>query len=253
MTRKHSGYIGTLCVLLSLSIPGDAGTDSAADPAQQLRQACQDLLDAVAPGRVDVWKKYLDERLVHVDENGVVQTKEELLKEFAPLPPGLKGSIAIDRFKAEFHGDVAVAAYEMQESLDYHGQMLHSRFRSSDTWLKTVAGWRLIAQQVSAVLKDPPAIKLPVTRLCAYNGRYSLSADIEMSVHCTADGLTMQRTDRPAVDYLPETADVFFAPGQPRNRRLFVRDAEGKVIAMLDRREGEDIRWVRKPGVRRRM
>src|SRR5207344_1873307 len=115
------------------------------------------------------------DRLVHVDENGVVLTKAELLKELTPLPSGLAGNVAIDRFHAELHGNVAVAAYEMQESLNYHGQMLHSRFRSSDTWLKTSAGWRLIAQQVSAVLKDPPAIKLPQSQLCAYEGKYSLT------------------------------------------------------------------------------
>jgi hypothetical protein len=63
---------------------------------------------------------------------------------------------------------------------------------------------------------------------------------------CSANGLTMLRPGRPAAEYLPETADVFFLPGQPRSRRLFVRDETGKVIAMLDRREGEDIRWNRK-------
>ena len=41
--------------------------------------------------------------------------------------------------------------------------------------------------------------------------------------------------------------NTLFLPGQPRNRRLFVRDASGKVVAMLDRREGEDIRWAHKP------
>ena len=33
----------------------------------------------------------------------------------------------------------------LEEQLDYHGQALHSRFRATDTWLKTRAGWRLMS------------------------------------------------------------------------------------------------------------
>jgi regulator of sigma D len=247
MTQKLSRFFGLFGVLLGVCLAPSSAADYTHTREQELQRICQELLDAVAPGRVEVWKKYLDDSLVHVDENGVVQTKNELLKDLTPLPPGLTGSVAIDHFQAQFHGNVAVAAYEMQESLDYHGQMLHTRFRSSDTWLKTSEGWRLIAQQVSAVLKDPPAIKLPKSQLCAFDGTFTLTPDIELHVRCSEQGLSMQRAGRPAVEYLPETADVFFAPGSPRSRRLFERNAQGKVVAMLERREGEDIRWVRKP------
>lgn len=246
MTRIHPAAVGPLCILLGLIPTGLAAANSNNDAAQELRRVCQALIDAVAPGDVAVWRKYLDDRLLRVDETGKVQTKDELLKDLTPLPPGLKGSAAIDRFQVQFHGIVAVAAYEIQESLDYHGQPLHSRFRVSDTWIKTNQGWRLIAEQVAAVLKDPPAISLSQAQLCAFDGTYSLTADIEVSVHCSANGLTMLRAGRPAAEYVPETADVFFLPGQPRSRRLFVRDATGKIVAMLDRREGEDIRWTRK-------
>jgi len=246
MTRVHPASLGPLWLLLVCGAAGNVFAKSTRDSAQELRRICQALLDAVAPGDAAVWRNYLDDRLLRVDENGKVQTKEELLAELTPLPPGLKGSAVIDRFQAQVHGDVAVVAYEIQESLDYHGQALRSRFRTSDTWIKTSRGWRLIAEQVAAVLKDPPAISLSQAQLCAFDGTYSLTADIEVGVHCSANWLTMLRTGRPAAEYLPETADVFFLPGQPRSRRLFVRDAEGKVVAMLDRREGEDIRWVRK-------
>jgi hypothetical protein len=51
----------------------------------------------------------------------------------------------------------------------------------------------------------------------------------------------------PPADYLPEVLDVFFAPGQPRTRRIFERTAQGEVVSFVDRREGEDIRWSRQP------
>ena len=245
MVRTRLRITTAACFMLCTS--GAAAETSDQQAQAELRRICQELIDAVAPGHADVWRKYLHERLIHVDENGVIRTKEELLKELTPLPPGLVGSSAIDRFKAEIHGSVAVAAYEMQEHLDYHGQVLHSRFRASDTWLRTKEGWRLINQQVAAVLKDPPSQKLTQQQLCAYNGTYSLTDSIAMTVRCSLDALVMERTGRPPVNYLPEALDVFFAAGQPRTRRIFERDAQGEVTAFVDRREGEDVRWTKKP------
>lgn len=185
----------------------------------------------------------LHDRVIRVDETGAVQTKADLLKEFSPLPPGLVGRMAVDTFKIETHGDVAVIAYETQEHLDYHGQILRSRFRIGDTWLRTQQGWKLVAEQVAAVLKDPPSIKLTQKQLCEYNGTYTLTADIAATIRCTLDGFTAERTGRPPAKYLAEVPDVFFVAGQPRTRRIFERDAQGRVVGFVDRREGEDIRW----------
>jgi hypothetical protein len=225
------------CAVARAAAPSSAEAD--------LRRIIQEMMDAVAPGNGAVWQRYLHERVIRVDEAGMVQTKKELLAEFTPLPPGLVGRMALDRFKIETHGDIAVVAYEIQEHLDYHGQILRSRFRVNDTWLKTDQGWRLLAEQVAAVLKDPPSVKLTQPQLCEYSGSYSLTAQINTTIRCTQDGLTAQRSGRPTSQYLAEVKDVFFVAGQPRTRRIFERDAAGKVVGFVDRREGEDVRWKR--------
>jgi ketosteroid isomerase-like protein len=239
----RSRLLGFVALLLAGVGVAQAATQSSAE--RELRKAVQEMLDAIAPGNADVWKRYLHERVVLVDENGVVRTKSEMLAEFSPLPPGLVGNLAVDKFKMEQHGAVAVLAYEAQEHLDYHGQTLQSRYRINDTWLKTRQGWQLLAEQVAAVIKDPPSIKLPQEQLCEYSGTYSLTAEITTTISCTADGLTAERSGRKPSAYLAEIKDVFFVAGQPRTRRIFVRDAHGKVVAFVDRREGEDIRWNR--------
>lgn len=33
---------------------------------------------------------------------------------------------------------------------------------------------------------------------------------------------------------------MFFAPGKPRTRRIFIRDANGAITGFVDRREGID-------------
>jgi hypothetical protein len=235
---------GLLAAVL-LFVTGSGQIVPSATVDADLRRMTQELVDAIAPGRADVWRRYLHAKMVQMDENGILRDRETLLKELTPLPAGLVGRIEVDQYRVTLHGDVAIAAVEMQEYLDYHGQQLRTRFRSLDTWVHTPEGWRLIGQHTAAVLKDPPAIRMTRDELCAYTGVYQLTPTITTTIRCTDAGLTSERTDRSAVTYLPEVRDVFFVAAQPRSRRVFMRDASGKVIAFGDRREGEDVRWQR--------
>ena len=231
----------SVVAVLSLVAPQQAPTSS--DVEKELRQRTQELLDAVAPGRVDVWRSLLHEQMIHVDENGIVRTKSEFLAELQPLPAGLEGTLQIASFRVQVHGDVAVATHEDRETLMYFGQKLDSRFRTTDTWLRTSEGWRLIAAQVLAVPADPPAIQLDAKQLCAYEGVFALTADITATLNCRDGELVAERKGRPAAIYRPETVDAFFSPGQPRTRRIFRRDSSGTITGFVDRREGHDIVW----------
>ena len=211
----------------------------------ELLRLTQENLDAIAPGRVEVWQRNAHERLVHVDENGIVRNKAEFLAELKPLPGGLVGSLTIDRFAVTDLGDTAVVTHEDLETLDYQGQPLRSRWRQTDTWVRGGDGWKLLGEQVLALQTDPPAIALPSAQLCGYNGVYRLDDKIRTTLRCESDALLFEREGRPPTRYRAEVADVFFAPGQPRTRRIFQRDAQGRVVGFVDRREGLDIRWTR--------
>jgi ketosteroid isomerase-like protein len=245
--RASSLLLGAVIAVVSGSACGHALRTSAGAPPGDvvalLKRQTQELMDAVAPGKAEVWQRYLLDDAVYLDENGVVYDKAALLKELTPLPEGLVGRIEVDRFQVKLHGDTAVAAAEIQEYLDYHGQQLRTRFRFVDTWLRTPDGWRLAARHTAAVLKDPPAVSLSAEELCAYAGEYRLTPAITTTVRCTKDGLIAERSGRPPATYLPEVRDVFFVAGQPRSRRIFTRDAAGAVTGFVDRREGEDVRW----------
>lgn len=236
-------------LILALAISLALTAPSHAQPAveAELKRMTNELLDAVAPGDVSVWKRYAHERLVYVSESNQELTKAQLLEELKPLPKGLVGNLEVGPFRAEVHGNVAVATYVANERLDYHGQIIESRFRMTDTWLKTKAGWRLIGSQVLAVLEDPPAIALPRADLCACNGTYRLTPEIATTITCSDDGIISERTGRKPVTMRAEVRDVFFQPGQPRSRRIFLRDERGGITAFVDRREGLDIRWVKVP------
>ena len=233
----------TILVSLLLVLAAPLFADDAVDA--ELRRLIQENLDAIAPGRVEVWRRNLHDKVTHVDETGKVRNKTEILAELTPLPKGLVGRLQVDKFQATVEGKVAVVTHEDLEHLDYHGQMLVSRWRSTDTWIKTADGWKLLGQQTLALLEDPPAIQLTNEQLCEYAGTYRLTAEIIETISCADGKLLGTRTGRPEVAYQAEVADVFFVAGRPRTRRIFLRDAGGAITGFTDRREGIDVRWTK--------
>ena len=205
----------------------------------------QALLDAVAVGDTKVWDRYLDPAMLYLAEDGTRKGKADLLTELQPLPPGISGAITIGAFEVRAHGNVAIATHDDNERENYYGQTLNAQYRTTDTWLQTPAGWKLIASQVHAALIDPPAIALPASRLDEYAGVYGLTPDLAYTVQRSTDTLSGERTGRPAQILKAEAPDVFFVPGQPRVRKIFLRDSAGRVVAFVDRREGRDVRWER--------
>jgi hypothetical protein len=223
-------------------VAGSAAAEAAV--VRELRADTQALLDAIAPGEVRVWDRLLDARAIQVDENDVVRTKSELLANLKPLGPGLTGRLEIDDFQVALAGDVAVVTHEDREYLDYHGQVIRSRFRLTDTWIRTRRGWRQLGSQVLAVLQDPPAVALDASVLCSYTGRYALTDQIIGTMQCRDGELTFARAGSER-RFLAEAPDVFFEPGAPRTRRIFLRDKAGHVTGFVDRREARDILWTR--------
>jgi len=193
--------------------------------SSKLRTVTQLLLDAVAQGERSTWDEHLHPDFQRMDDDDAILARKDFLQALKALPPGLEGSLTIGRFEVIVDGPVAITLYTIQETLNYHGQALRSRFRSVDSWVNTAVGWQLFAQHVAAELKDPPSIELPYSILCGYQGRYHLTDDIETHIECTTDRLHSSRD------------------GRPRSGRIFLRNAQGAVEAFVDRREGEDVLW----------
>ncbi|MEA2571162.1 MAG: hypothetical protein QOI24_3163 [Acidobacteriota bacterium] len=211
-----------------------------------LKKQTQELVDAITAGDASVWQRYLHERATITTEDGDVFSKAKMVEGIKPLADGVSGSIKIIDFKAIEHGTVAITNYVDDEYENYHEHKLHCQYRSTDTWLKTKDGWRLIAGQLIALRTDPPAIQLAPALLDAYVGRYSLTPDISYEIRKRSDGqLEGQRTGRAAEMLMAEAPDVLFVPGRPRYRRIFKRDEQGHITAMAERREAWDIDWKR--------
>lgn len=217
------------------------------DATAELRGHTQALLDAVSAGDAAVWDRLLDPDILYVSEAGELERKPQLLAEVKPLPAGISGEIKIGELEVRQHGDTAVVFHVDEESETYFGHPLHARYLNLATWRFTPAGWKLVATQVLAALQDPPAIALPTAELDAYTGTFDLTPDIHYTVRRDGDHLVGERTGRPPQPLLAEARDVFFVAGQPRSRKIFLRDAAGKVTGFTDRREARDIVWPKQP------
>jgi hypothetical protein len=221
--------------------------DEAKNPVvDQLKRATQELLDAVAPGDVSVWRKYLAEGCIYTDEEGVVKTREDLLGELKPLPKGYVGSIKMGEPKVSAQENVIVLSHRDREELELYGQKLITWFHSTDTWAKSQDGqWKLVGVQVMAIPNERKPIALSPKKLDAYVGQYQLAPGVTYTITREGDRLFGQRTGRAKEELLPLYEDVFYRMGGWRGEKVFERAAKGQVVRMLDRRENNDLVWTK--------
>ncbi|HUJ93862.1 MAG TPA: nuclear transport factor 2 family protein [Terriglobales bacterium] len=210
-----------------------------------LRAQDQALLDAIAPGDLKVWDRALAADALYVDENGTIMDRAEFFKQLRPLPPGVSGSLQISDYSAHIVDDLATVVHTDDEEEYYHGQVLHARYLTTETWRHESGAWKLYLVHVYAVVKDPPAISLPADALEQYAGQYSAGPDLVYVIQWDGKQLIGGKQGGPKAPLKVELRDVLFVPGQPRIRKIFQRDAAGHITGFVDRRESWDLVWRR--------
>ena len=240
--------------LLGLTPVGAAGQavgaasneEASGDIVARLKTATQELLDAIAPGDRAVWERHLAEGSVYADEEGRVLTKEELLKELNPLPAGYVGTIRMGDTKSLVQDNVVVLSHRDREELELYGQKLVTYFHMTNTWARQKDGrWRLVATQVMAIPNERKPAAVAPKSLDAYVGQYRIAPQVTYTITREGGRLFGQRTGRAREELLPLCTDVFYRKGVWRGEKVFERDARGRVVRMLDRRENNDLVWER--------
>ncbi|HEV8367516.1 MAG TPA: DUF4440 domain-containing protein [Pyrinomonadaceae bacterium] len=211
---------------------------------ERLTQATQELLDAIAPGNKAVWQRYLAAGSIYTDEEGRVLTKDELIKELNPLPSGYVGSIKIGSTKVLVQDNVVVLSHLDREELELYGQKIVTNFHMTNTWARQKDGqWQLVSTQVMAIPNERKPVMVDPKSLDSYVGEYQLAPEVTYTITREADKLFGQRTGRTKEELLPLCRDIFYRKGVWRGEKVFEKDAQGKVVNMLDRRENNDLIW----------
>jgi ketosteroid isomerase-like protein len=233
-------FFATLAALSLLSLP------ALAEDHALITGYMQALSDAIASGDVAVWGKYLDPYVIFAEEDDTYKGKAGMLKEIVPLAKGLSGTIRVELLSYHEEDGIAVALFRQNEIEHYFAQTLHANYLTITTWRKRPDGWKLIASQVLAEKIDPPRITLPPKQLAQYVGKYQLKDSAATYTVQLVDGqLIGTRDARKPATWNAEVSDVFFLSGDPRIRKIFQRDAAGKITGFIERRESWDIVWLK--------
>jgi ketosteroid isomerase-like protein len=212
-----------------------------------LRAKDQALLDATAPGDKKIWEDVLAPDAVFADENGVILDRATFLEQLTPLPAGVSGTLQMSTYQAHIDGDLATVIHLDDEHETFHGQKLFAQYLTTETWRRDNGEWKLYLTHIYAVLKDPPTVALPEKELQQYVGEYSGAPDLIYLIRWDGQRLVGGRKGASMKPLAVEARDVLFVPGQPRIRKIFQRDAKGKITGFVDRRESWDLVWTKQP------
>jgi hypothetical protein len=142
------------------------------------------------------------------------------------------------------YGDVAVLSYDANEAETIFGQKLSARYHITDTWLRRDGNWQIVASQAHRYYEDPALGTADPKKFADFIGTYELASGQTRTVLSGGDRLFVERNGKKD-QLLPETSDLFFRKGI-EGRILFRYDKDGKVDALIDRRNNEDVVWRRK-------
>ncbi len=221
--------------LVSLAAAGQTITQ------EELVRRAQELFDSVVPGNQEPWKKYYAEDCLYADEKGRNLNKMALVADITAMPNGYSGAIKVVRPQSRIVGDTAVLSYDLDETETIFGQNLKARYHQTDTWLKRNGFWQIIASQVFRYYQDPAIGKADTKKFPEFAGTYELAAGQTRTVTAEKDSLFVERKGK-REELFPESGDIFFRKGV-EGRILFRADASGKIDALIDRRNNEDVIW----------
>ena len=207
----------------------------------ELIRRTQELYDALVSGNQAPWKKHFADDCIFADEKGRIFDKSKLIADITPLPTGYSGTIKIENVQSRIIENTAVLSYDADETETIFGQNLKARYHITDTWLQRNGNWQIIASQAHRYYEDPAVGKADPKKFADYIGSYELAPGQTRSVTCEGDRLFVERNGKKE-QLMPETSELFFRKGV-EGRILFRFAPTGKVDALIDRRNNEDVIW----------
>jgi hypothetical protein len=236
--------ISTMAVAVIVTMPHASAKAEETITQDELVRRTQELYDAIVPGNQEPWKKYYADDCIFADEKGRQLDKAKLIADIAPLPKGYSGTIKVARPVSRIIGDTAILSYDCDETETIFGQHLTARYHATDTWLRRHGVWQIVASQAMRYYEDPAAGRADPARFAEFSGTYELAEGQTRKVFAENGNLFVERKGKREQLY-SESPDIFFRRGV-EGRILFRTASDGKVDALIDRRNNEDVIWQKK-------
>lgn len=209
---------------------------------EELVHRTQVILDSVAGGDRKPFELYFADDAMDHDEKGRAMDKKALVADITLPPRNWSGSIKLSHPESRIVGTAAILSYDVDETEVISGQTVQARYHTTDTWLQRRGSWQIVAEQVLRYYDDPAQGKPDIARYPDYAGSYEVEPGKTREVSSQAESLFMQSSGKEKEALFNEAGDLFFRKGV-EGRILFHRTAQGKVDALIDRRNNEDIVW----------
>ena len=238
--------IATAILLCLLPVANVSIAKPSTDPApiteQELVRRTQSLFDSLVSGDREPWIKYFADDAIYFDEKGRNMNKAALIADLKPLPAGYSGTIQIRNVQSRFLRDTVILSYDLAETETIFEQNLAARYHETDTWIHRGDSWQITAAQAFRYYEDPAAGEIDLATLPRFTGTYQLAPG--QIRHLTVDGgkLFLERNGK-REELLPESCDIFFRKGV--EGRVLLHATHGRVDALIDRRNNEDVIWRR--------
>lgn len=217
---------------------------AASAPAEkELMTIMKSLMDAISSGEKEPWQKHLADDFVLLDRDGTVKVKKDLVDGASPIRAGYTLALdTTDVHSRDLGGDAVVLWYRVLEDMTIFGQPIHVEYRNSHVFQKRDGRWQMLTWHYVELLRDPDPVPVDPKRLESLAGEYALSDSVKLAVTMRDGKLYGARAGRAEVELIPECEHVFGSRGS-EFRKIFIRDASGKVVEMIDRRKGSDTHW----------
>lgn len=242
-------YLVLIFSLLVINATGrtEAISSQTSDAAteKEIVAIIQKLMDAIAVGDKAVWEKYVADDVIYTDENWKVLTKKDLVDQLSPLPKGYSGSIKVANVRSRIKGDTAVIVWDCLEEETVFGQRLTPTYLVTDTYFKQNGQWQLVASETIVKPSPRPGIAVDPKVLGDLVGEYQLTPGDTYVIRLEGGKLLGRRGTRSEQELLAADANTYFVKDSIRGEKFFMKDASGRVVKMLDRRENNDLVWTK--------
>ena len=226
----RKGFLAALFFAAISTVASGSVADGPTITQDELVRRTQQLLDSVAPGNQEPFKKYFADDTMFFDEKGRALDKAALVKDIQPMPKGYSGTIKLVRPKSHIEGNVAILSYDLDETETIFGQNMTARYHETDTWMRRGGKWQIVPGQVLRYYEDPAVGKADTSKFPSYVGTYKLGPERTMTISTENGHLYETRNGRPREELIPEASDIFFRKGV-EGRTLFGHSDNGKVIS----------------------
>jgi hypothetical protein len=223
-----------------------ASAQAAVPDTAWFQQHTQALYDAITSGDPKPWEQAVADDCIYTSEDGLVQSKAELVKGIQPLPKGFSGGIKLRAFTVRQAGGAVVTHYFSDEWEDVFHQHLKTVYVSTDTWAPRAGQWRIVATQTTVVPRDEDAVPVDPKAFQPLVGRYQLDPSTpRIYVVFLRDGKLYGGPDaQKATQLIPLSPLVYFQAGSIHTM-IFVPDAGGAVTEVREIHKYNELAYKR--------